>query len=243
MPSVSVNTLIARARDAADMQDSFVTPTTWLRWFNLERWMLDLFISRSGYVLRQTAATYAADGTGGFDISEPMVILGVYELQDNNVYRRLRHSDIFDGAGHIDYVAGASASGPATRFSVSQRIGSSAAVTVTFYPIPTSGTYQVFYIQTATEVTTADNLDTTLVYYPAGMEERIVLGMARRALAKEESPTSEITRQIKECEQFVEELAQDRIFGAHQQVRNVDKVERGWSSQTDHTNPSDWRWV
>lgn len=243
MPAVSVNTIIARARDAADMQDSFVTPTTWLRWFNLERWMLDLFIARSGYVLKQTISTIAADGSSGYDISDALVILGVYELTDSNVYRRLRHSDLMDGAGHIDYVAGASSSGAAQTFNIAWRPGASTNTTVTLYPIPTTGTYVVFYIVEATAVSTSDNLDTTLVYYPAGWEERIVLGMARRALAKEESPTGEVGRQILECERFIETMAFDRVFGAHQTVRNVDKVERGWSSQTDHLNPSHWRWV
>ncbi len=242
MPAVSVNTIIARAKDAADMADNFVTPTTWLRWFNLERWKLDVFIARSGYVLKQSASTISANGSTAYDIADALVILGVYELRSDNTFRRLKHSDSLDGAGHIDFVAGASASGPATTFAIHARPGASTAVSVALYPIPTSGTYQVFYIVEATAVAITDNLDTTVIHYPMGWEERIVLGMARRALAKEESPTGEIAQQIREIDSFIETAAFDRVFGAHQTVRNVDKVERGWSSQTT-PNPSEWWWV
>jgi hypothetical protein len=109
---------------------------------------------------------------------------------------------------------------------------------IRFWPIPTSGLYKVFTVNQPTALTSGSS-----VRYPAGVEERLVLGLARRALAKEESNTSEMTRQIREMDAHVESLCFDRVMGGHQQVRNVDRVERGWTDAPQIASPDQWVWV
>lgn len=236
MASYAVSELIERAQAAADMHDNFVTPTQWLRWFNVENRALALYIARSGYVLKEGREDLVGGTTinasGEASISEPLAVLGVYHL-DSGRYRRLRHSDNMDGAGFIDTVT----TGDARYFRVFQNTNGE--VTLQFWPIPTSGIYLVFII----EIPVAVTLVTDTVNYPPGFEERIVLGMARRALAKEESDTREMQRQILETDKYIESVCWDRVMAGHQQIRNVDKVERGWTNTPQVPSREFWHWV
>jgi hypothetical protein len=82
--------------------------------------------------------------------------------------------------------------------------------------------------------------DTDEVTYPMGFEERVVLGMARRALSKEETINPGIEAEIQRIEQHIDEVAWNRLY-AGAQIRNVDRVERGWHT-TMHIPTRDY-WV
>lgn len=238
MATVDVTELIERARSASDIRDNFVTQTEWLRWANTEHKWLQGFVARAGYVLFENSENITADGSISYNIDEPLVILGVYEVLSSGTYRRLRHADVMDGPPLRDV----GVYGPADTFRVSQNTNDQ--VTVSFYPRPQTGNYVVRNIELPKTLVlgTPGVGEDDSVYYPLGWEERIVLGMARRALAKEGSSTSELSRQIRECELEIERAAWDRVMGGHQGVRNVDRVERGWTE--DHrADPRLWVWV
>jgi hypothetical protein len=231
MASTTVTEIIERAQAAADMHDNFVTSTQWLRWLNVEYRALALFILRSGYVFTENTETITANGSLTYEFNEPLVILGVYEYKDQR-YRRIEHSDMMDGAGNIDEVT----TGPARFFRVYQ--AASGKVGMQLWPIPQSGTYKVRKVVIPVAVTLTDSIE-----LPAGFEERLVLGLARRALAKEESSTAEISRQVDEADRYIEEMCFDRVMAAHQSVRNVDKVERGWFPYPQYPTRERWYWI
>lgn len=98
---------------------------------------------------------------------------------------------------------------------------------------------------TNTGSTNADNFDdftsggidavtlarATQVTYPMGWEERIVLGMARRALIKEESETRAIDSEIALWESRIEESAWSRVLSESPTVRNSDMTNYAWTDR------------
>lgn len=234
MPTIQVTEILERAKSASDMRDNFVTTTEWLRWLNVEYKMLENYILRHGYALRESREDITANGAESYDIEDPMVVLGVYELMSSGRQRRLRHSDVMDGAGHV-YFSTAGPTGSASTFNIIQAGDNE--VKIRFHPRPASGTYQVYIISEPVALAIDDE-----VQYPAGLEERLVLGLARRAVAKEEGDTRELSRQIREFDAHIESFCFDRVMAGHQQVRNVDKVERGWADRAGTPDPADWIW-
>jgi hypothetical protein len=233
MPAYTVTEIIERAKSAADMRDNFVTTTEWVRWLNVENQQLRLAMARAGWVLDEGREDITANGALSYTLNDPLCVLGVYEYDGQTRYRRLRHSDLMDGAGYHDEVT----NGAASTFRVYWD-ASNGALRIRFWPIPTSGTYKVFVINQPALLTSGSSVN-----YPAGIEERLVLGLARRALAKEESNTAEMTRQIREMDAHIESLCFDRVLGGHQTVRNVDKVERGWTNTPYIPSREQWLWV
>jgi hypothetical protein len=233
MPAVTVQELIDRAKAAADMHDDFVTDAQWILWANIENQKLWSFVARCGYVIREDREDIPATGATQYTFNEPAAILGVYELVGSR-YRRIRHSDAQDGAGYIN----TGTNGQATMFRVFQNTNGQ--VSLQLWPVPTSGEYKVYVIPQA------DTLDATSdsVNYPMGWEEYIVLGMAKRALAKEETRNPMVDAEHDDISRHIESTAWERLFGAHKSIRNVDRVERGWSNYPDHYgDPASWLWI
>lgn len=237
MPATTVSELIARAKAAADMEDSgFVTTAQWLRWANLEHRMFYAWLARQGYANNPDTAAHTADGTGTFTaIQDPMVILGVWE-STGQTYRPLRAID------QLRFQEHGTVTGPAHYYAVFD--AGDGGMTLSLAPKPSSGSYLALYLAHPAELVLGSPGagQANSVRYPLGLEERVVLGMARRALAKEESSTSEVVRQIREVEAHAEAVAWDRVSGGVQSVRNVDHRERGWSDLAT-TSPRDWYWV
>lgn len=236
MATTTVVEIIERAKSAADMVSSgFVTTAEWVRWLNVENRWLAKFVARSGYVMFESPLTIAATGAVSYPLTvgdhDPLAILGVYEYVGGR-YRRLKQGDVFDGPPHVDTTT----AGSAEYFRVWQ--SSTTILSISFFPNPATGTYIVMTIPDPATLTVNSS-----VYFPTSMEERLVLGLARRALAKEESSTTEINRMIQECEREVEELCWDRVMAGHQQVRNVDKIERGWLDRPQVPSRERWLWV
>lgn len=243
MPAFLAQDIIDRAAAAADMQDDFVQPKTWLSWMTAELQALTISAARSGWVvngLQQTVFpvsslvgdTYTLSSTTGF-----LAILGVWEVDSSGRTRRIQFDNFVDvfrqlGTGPI--------TGPATRFTVTSRIEAAQDdLDIKLYPRPTSGQYLVVSVSQPPRLAAlTDNL-----FIQAGMDERVVLGCARRALLKEESDVVDISKLIEEEDAKVEELASSRVFSAAPKVRNVDDFERGWNMQLTYPPPTSWVWL
>ncbi len=230
MATFTASQLIDRARSAADMHDDFVTTAQWLAWMSIERKTLDRFLIQSGYLLAQSQSPITAPFAQPNVIQDAVAIIGVYEVQ-NQTYRRLRCADLFDG---LEGMHPGVPLGAAQEYRVVQR--DSGGIDVYLYPKPTSGTYTVLLVPETGEIEEVVNT----ISYPQGFEERIVLGMARRALAKEETVNPAIEAEIRRIEEHVEEAAWSRLF-AGARVRNVDKVERGWSTSPQIPSRESWQ--
>lgn len=232
MATTTVTEIIERAKSAADKTNSnHVTQIELLRWLNVENHKLATFIARAGYVLQQGREDITANGASEYSITDPICILGVYQLEAGR-YRRLRQSDFQDGAGRIDTVT----TGDATVYRVYQN--SSNQTTLEFYPKPSSGTYQVFTVPQPATLTISSS-----VSYPMGWEEYLVLGLAKRMLAKEETINPALEREYDDIGRHIERAAWDRVLAGNQAVRNVDKVERGWTRLPQIPSREHWLWI
>lgn len=235
MPAFTVQQLIDRAAAIADMHDNFVTPAQWCRWYDIEARALELFIARSGWVQDLAATSDAVSGTITLT-GVPLAVLGVYEVRDGR-YRALKFQNQVDFTRQ-SYSSPAD-TGDAHYYTVLTS-NSSDDVTIQFYPKPASGTYRALYLagRTDSPVTEASS-----VRWPLGWEERIVLGMAEKALTKEESDTRPIEKLIAREEQTIEEFCWSRQMANSAHVRNIDRTERGWSDDMTFGPYESWYWL
>lgn len=218
MPSFTVQTLIDRAAAIADMHDGFVTPTQWITWLNTESRALELFVVRSGWIEPQASTVDSSSGV--ITVTSPLAILGVYEVRDGR-YRPIKYQ------AQVDFTRQSNASPADTGDAHYYTIMSNTAddnLVIHFYPKPASGTYRCLYLAGYTPATAV----TDSVRWPLGFEERIVLGMAKRALIKENSDTSQIDQLILEQERTIEEFCWSRQIAQAPILRNTDRSERGW---------------
>jgi hypothetical protein len=199
MPSVTTADLVSRASAASDMRDNFVTPTQWMYWATQERLALDLFLARSGWPLPYATQTITVTGSEGgvYNVNPStgvMAIVAVHQVKDQRT-RLLKHQNAVDFLSKVPGYTGSPRGN-----SVFYRVNwSGDNLTLGLYPEPISGeTYLVTYIPHPAKLVLASpgTNEATSVAYPMGWEERIVLGMARRALIKEESSTSSIDSEI-----------------------------------------------
>lgn len=236
MPT-TVQELVERAMAAADMHDDFVTPTQWFRWATVENQALAVKIAQMGYMLVESSQDITIDGSTDYSIAEPLAVVGVYEITTNSLLRRVHTVNPWDGHRQTTNTI----TGPARQYSIRRDPAGSGNVFVNLFPNPTSGTYRVYYIAQPAKITSVtDSID-----YPLGWEERVVLGMARRALAKEESDTGPISEQIRQVDSDIEAAVWNRMLGDAPAIRNVDSVERGWISPYPYPWPpvSEWHFI
>jgi hypothetical protein len=246
MPTVTVSTLINRAKAIADIRDNFVTPTQWTTWASQERLALDLFLARSGWTLPLSdfnitvtgseGGAYSVNPTGGV-----MTILCVYEYDSSGRMRMLQHEDAVTFLRRTPNYSGAP-SGDARTF---RTLWSGDNLTLNMYPQPAAGeTYRVVYIPhpKGLVLSSPGAWEETSVSYPMGWEERIVLGMARRALIKEESSTSAVDSEIVMCESRMEEACWNRVLASSPAVRNTDQLNYGWTDRFSLPPYGLWIW-
>lgn len=237
MPAFTVQEIVDRAAAIADMDGNFVSPAQWLAWYNAESRALEFFIARSGWV-HNTASS--VDSSSGYEISipeanRPMALIGVYEVRDGR-YRPLKFQNTVDFTRQ-SYGAPAT-TGDAHFYSV-ESSPTQDKLTIYLFPLPSSGTYRVLYLAGREPV---DDL-TDSVNWPLGWEERIVLGMARRALIKEESDSRVIEKLMAEQDAIIEEFCWNRVLAESPRLRNVDSRDRGWSEDLIFGPYESWYWL
>lgn len=237
----TLTTLIDRAAAVADISDNFVTRAQWTHWANAENLALALFLARAGWTLNVVTTTITVAGTesGAFTLNptssvNPLAIVAVHHLRDGYL-RPLQ-------LGHpIDFLRQTPGAGRITGDPSEYRVIWNATtdnLVLNFHPEPSTGTtIVVSYIAHPASIT-----DSVGVSYPMGWEERIVLGMARRALLKEESDDTQVRRLMSEMDQQIEEAVWNRVLAESPTIRNVDGDRRGWSKYVTYPAPSMWWW-
>ncbi len=224
--NVTTRELYNRAAAAADMHDTFVTPAQAMFWASQENLNLALFIARSGWVQNVLTETITVDGTedGVFPLTaDPLAIVCVHQ-SDSTGYRALRYNN------YVDFRRQAPGSSLVTGDPVEFMVRwdqDSDAMVFGFYPEPPSGTVLIVSYIPEPDRLTLDSAPAAgyanSVNYPMGWEERVVLGMARRALEKEESDSTALIRQMRECDSAIESACWDRALADSPTIRNVDR--------------------
>lgn len=244
MPNITTGEIVDRARAAADMRDDFVTLSQWMYWMNVEHRSLQVRIARMGYVLQESSVDITAVGDVSYPIDEPLAVIGVYEVTSAGFYRRLRAVNPQDGHRQATNAA----IGPAQEW-IARRDPTpiSTFLNVSFFPNPSQGTYRIFYVAHPPKLVYAQVATdgTNSVDYPLSWEEAVVLRLARRALAKEESDTQDIDAQIAASDRDIEESIFSRQLMDAPVIRNVDKRDRGWWQPYPYPWPpvSQWTFV
>lgn len=243
---ITTRDLVERAAAAADMHDNFVTPAQWMHWASQEHLALSLFLARSGWTQNVKTQTITVTGSeaGVFPLTaDPLALVAVHQVRDN----RYRLVHLTNASDFLRQSPGTPSTGgnPIEYRVIWDEENDRHALG--FYPEPSAGTVlAVSYVPEPARLTLdaspATGYDNS-VRYPMGWEERIVLGLARRALAKEESDTGEILRQIRECESTVEEAVFDRVLSEQPTIRNVDRNARGWTDRLSYPSPISWWFV
>jgi hypothetical protein len=218
MPAYTAQELIDRAAGASDMHDNFVSSSLWLQWASLERYALELFMARSGWPIDFSSATITVTGAeaGTYSLAgnpDMMAIVCVHRLVSGGL-QRLEYDD---AVTFLRQVPGSPIdSGDARKYRVKRAVDG---IALQFYPEPQVGDQLVVtYIPAPTRLT----VTTDAVNYPMGWEERVVLGMARRAMDKEESDSRAIQIQMREMDSQIEELCWNRVMSESPKVRNAD---------------------
>lgn len=233
MPAYTAQDLIDRAAGAADMHDNFVKPSLWLQWASLERYALELFMARSGWPTDFESATITVTGAeaGTYSLAgdpDMMAVVCVHRIESDGL-RRLEYDD---AVSFLRQLPGTPVwNGPALKYRVKR---ASDGIRFQFYPEPDVGDQLlVTYIPMPARLTTVAGT----VNYPMGWEERIVLGMARRAMDKEESDSGPIQRQMREMDSQIEELCWNRVMSESPKVRNADVY------RADLPTREAWAWL
>lgn len=245
MPTITTAELVERAKAAADMHDNFVTPRQWMYWASQERMALDLFIARAGWTqaLETTTITVTGSEAGAFTPTTDngvMAIVAVHQSTASGV-RRLNYAD---PATFLRVTPGGTQRGEAQEYRCKW---SGDTLVLNFFPEPATGeTYLVTYLPHPLRLT----LDASpasgyanSVSYPMGWEERIILGLARRALQKEEADTRAIAAEIAAMDQQIEELCWSRVTTEPPVVVNTDGHKRAWGDRLTYPPAVNWWWA
>lgn len=240
--NITTRELYNRAAAAADMHDGFVTPAQAMYWASQENLALALFLARSGWTQNVLTETITVDGTedGEFELTaDPLAIVCIHQSKSNG-YRLLRHNN------YVDFLRQAPGSSLTTGDPVewiARHDQEEDAYVLNFYPEPPSGTVLIVsYVPEPERLTLSENPTTgytNSVNYPMGWEERVVLGMARKALAKEESDTRDILDQIAECDARISSACWDFALAESPTIRNVDKA-TSWGRTISYPPSTQW---
>lgn len=229
-------TLIQRAMTIADVHDNFVSEAEWLRWLNQEQYALRLFMARAGWTLpfdtttatiTSTGWSLVTDGASAAEVArtaaghyvftptlaDVMAIVSIHEL-NSGAFRRLSFNNAVDFLRQS--INGTTFTGHATDYRL-RMYGNE--VHADFFPTPAqSETYVITYLSAPVPLTTTAQA----IALPMGWEERLVLGMAQRALIKEESDPSGVEKLMKDMDSQIEQLCWNRVMSESARVRNTD---------------------
>ena len=224
MASVTVAEIIARAQQAADMEDDFISQTTWLYWANIEYKKLYTRLARSGYPVSYTDESITITGAAQYNKPEQFAIVGMRGVTTSGRYF------------HVPIVHPMNAVGLSGTYGIPTQctithdplnVGNE--VVIRFWPIPTSGTYLMGLIVKPKNliIGTPAGDNTNVVTLPNGWEERIVLGMARRALGKEETINPAVEAEIRDMDLTIEDNVRSYLLRDQPTVHDMNSPSLG----------------
>jgi hypothetical protein len=232
MATTAYTEIIDRAKAAADMHDGFPSTTTWMYWLNAELRKLWVKIVRGGYPITINAESITITTATQYDIDEPFAVIGVVEIIGTKLYRvpikPLWTKQNFSSTGSH-----------AREVYVFPNV-TTGKLSFQFYPQPSAGCiYQVYIIDKPKKVVTGTPAtgQSNSVILPFGWEERVVLGMAQRALAAEETVNPTLEREIAAVDEQIDMHVHDYI------MREANTVEDHNGAPYRYSNYSDWYYV
>jgi len=240
----TVTSLIARARAYVDDEhagvQNWLPDATWLAWANVEWATLYRKLLSTGLVgPTYTDETVTATGAASYTLTgRPMAIVGVYKGPFDTAYRELTPAQIGDDR----FPSLSTVTGEATSWTAH---GTGSSVTLTLHPRPSGGDYVVRYVQEpdVLVVSGATSGQSTSINCPAGVEDRVVLGMAKRGLIKEGSGSAAIERLIAIADEDIAFLAHNRIVQEPPRAKNRNRPPLAMERGGYNTDPRNWMWV
>ena len=207
---------------------------TWLYWFNVEYARVYRELLTHGLIgPNYTDYGITADGSDSYAIDvDVLAIASVHEDLGDGSVRYLAPLQPSAGrlAGH------ATTTGIATRWSAR---GIGGVVSIELRPVPTSGSFVVRLVEDAGNLTVSDSIELA-----AGMVDRVVLGMARRALIKEGSSSSALDAQLRAAEEDMVFMSASRTLGAAPGARKASYWQGALNQHGGNAfaDPSTWWW-
>lgn len=221
MPTVQLTELITRAALAADMHDNFAT-NAWVYWANVEDKALRVRLAQCSFPTEFAEVTIAANpNTLDYNLNEPLAIVSVNYLRADGSLKKLFHIPMADRRWKtpLDF-------GEPTHFSCYTHQNVPNIIILNFYPKFSSGSVIVDTVPLPQKLSlTPAAGESSSVSLPLGFEERIVLGMAQRALAKEETINPALERQIAKADEHIDNACFRRLIGENATVRETRKAE------------------
>lgn len=172
---------------------------------------------------------------------KPMAIVGIWQgTEGSNNFRKIRPGQPSGGA----FPARTEGQGQAMSWTA---YVTATGVNIMLYPMPGDATdYVCRYVAEPPTLVTGTPAagEATSVNIPLGLDDRIALGMARRALIKEGSGSASLDRLIAQTEQDLEFAAHNRISGEAPRVRSYRKTLNADIPTTVSTDwPGEWLWL
>lgn len=224
------------------MHDGPFTPTQWMYWATQENIALSIFLARNGWTknVKTTTITVTGSEAGVFVLPvNPLAIVAIHQVGPTGYVRRLRVNNAVDFLHQT--VSSTASTGDPVEFRVIWDQDNDQ-YQANFFPQPKAGMqFLVSYIPhpLALVIGSPGAGQANSVKYPLGFEEYIVLRMGIRAKKTEESDPSDLQADFRECVSVIEQAVWDAVF-ADAKVRNVDRVERGWTEHIIFPPHTEW---
>ena len=223
MATVNVSELITRAQQAADMEDDFISQSTWLYWANVEYKKLWTRIARMGYPVQYLEESINWTGALQYNITEPTAIVGVFGFTSTGQRYRIPVKHPAD----LKYSGNARKGVPVECHIKSEALTNG--IIIQFWPVPQSGSCVVGLIEKPKKLVLSAPIsdESITLNFPMGWEERIVLGMARRALGKEETTNPAIEREINEMDEVIDNHCSSYLLSEQPTVKDMNELDAG----------------
>ena len=250
--------ILASARHYVDDEHAavaqWIPDATWMGWMNHEYRRAYRQAVMSGLIVPMyTDETLVYDpsvdatATPGYTLAgKPMAIVGVWQgVAGSSAFRRLRPAQPAGGA----FPARGEATGTGISWAA---YAFGADIKLVLYPMPGDvSDYTCRFVAEppvlvgGTPTPTPGAGETLSVNLPLGMDDLIALRMANRALIKEGSGSSNLTRLIAQTELDLEMAAHSRITGDAPRVRSTRRplhADRNSVTTVPSDYPGEWYW-
>src|SRR5574338_165094 len=221
MSTVAVSEIIARAQQAADIEDDFISQATWLYWANIEYKKLWTRLARSGYPWNAIDTPIAPTGALQYNTSEPVAILGFRWLNTRGYFRRIEIINPLNMPSQTTLNTGT----PEKVSITHDPSNTGNEIVIRPWPVPVAGSGSL--IMTSIDkpknlvLTAPSGNNDNVVRLPNGFEEIIVLNMARRALGKEETTSPALENEAREVKLFIEDSIRSYLLTDQPTVHDV----------------------